>query len=360
MVITFIHSQEKADQYRIQLRCRNVAEALKQTGYHDAYLIDLESFVQNTAEAQEVCQKADLLALHRYLYEPVINRLLIWKARGKKILVDLDEAIQFTTPDMTSHSFWKMGFFDDDCSQTAPDAPPTQPTPLEQFRWGLRALDGATMSSKRLADDWASTVRTLYLPDYINSNQYMVQRTSREGMITIGVSGGGQSISQIHKSGLLAALESICRQREDILIYLFDFKMKDSKTMQLLGEKFILDHNISPYTWPMLLSKIDIGIAHAEGKYGIRASNIRAIEYSIMKIPWLASNLLPFREMGNYGWLVSHSESQWRHAIFDVVNHLEIYQAEANCEPFLYGMSQDVFENIGKIIATYESVINYQ
>lgn len=361
MIITFIYSNSKADQYRVQIRCRNFAEAIRRTGYHTAYLVDLESFLKNTSEAQEACQKADLLVIHRHLYGPVIENLLMWKARGKKILVDLDEAIQFMTPDMTGYPFWKLGIpKEDDYYQKLLGAFPIRPIPLEQLSWGLRALDAATMPSVRLADDWSSTVRTHYLPDYINSDQYMIQRANCQGMVTIGVSGCTQSFNQLQKSGLITALENICQQRRNVLIHFFDFEPGSLDNARIPDEQRIIFSDISPYMWPMLLARIDIGIACAEGKFGARTSRIKTVEYSIMKIPWLASNLYPFREMGKYGWLVSNSESQWIHAILEVVDHLDIYQAEANSEPFLYGISQDVFENVDKIISTYETVLNYQ
>ncbi len=357
MNITYICSTRRSEQYRVQIRCRNIAEAIRRTGYHSASLLDIESFILNTPEAQDICLKSDILVVHRHLYGAVIKTLMQWKARGKKVMADLDEAVYLITPDMPAYSFWKKGIpRKEDLSERLFNESPIRPIPLDQFNWGLKTLDAATVPTVRMVDDLSASVRTICLPDYINTDQYMVQRIAHDGHIHIGVSGYGIYFSNLMQSGLLAALENVCQQRESVIINFFDFDQAGIEASQIPVKKRVIHNEIPAYRWPAFLSNLDIGITFVEGKFSARASKLRAIEYSVMKIPWLASNLLPFREMDHYGWLISNSEEQWTRALLEIIDHLETYQTEANGEPFLYGISQDIFENIDKIIDIYESV----
>ncbi|MBE0696476.1 MAG: hypothetical protein IH586_06095 [Anaerolineaceae bacterium] len=359
MIIAYICSKSPNDQYRVQIRCQNIAEAIQRTGFHSAYLVDIETFIQNTPEAQEICQKADLLVVHRHLYGAVIKTILLWKARGKKVIADFDEAVNLITPEMPSYSFWKKGVSASDrFTNIVFGENPIDPAPLDQFCWGLKAVDAATVPSIRLADDWSTAVRTFFLPDYLNTDQYMVQRPGNNGYIHIGVSGNAVNFSNLQRSGLAAALESVSQQRENIVIHFFELEESRIENTRIPAKQRRIHNNIQAYRWPMFLSNLDIGIAYAEGKFSMRTSKLRVIEYSVLKIPWLASNLLPFREMDRYGRLVPNTEEQWTRAILEVIDHLQAYQAEANGEPFLYGISQDVFENVDKIVAIYDTVLN--
>jgi hypothetical protein len=84
VIITYIHSNKPEDELRVRLRCRNFADAINRIGWHGANLLDLDSFIQNTPEAQKICASSDLLVIHRYLYGPVLQALEYWKARDKK------------------------------------------------------------------------------------------------------------------------------------------------------------------------------------------------------------------------------------------------------------------------------------
>ncbi len=109
MIVTYIHSNHPEDAPRVQIRCRNFADAINRIGWHHANLLDLDSFAQNTPEAQKICADSDLLVIHRYLYGPILEAIEFWKARDKKVVVDFDQAINYLTPDIPFYSFWMQG-----------------------------------------------------------------------------------------------------------------------------------------------------------------------------------------------------------------------------------------------------------
>ena len=213
MNITYIHSSQPADQYGVQLRCRNLCEAIRYTGLHKVYLLDLDSFARNTPAAVEICAKSDLLIIHRYLVGPILQAIQYWKARDKKILVDFDQAVNFLSPGMPNYSFWIEGRPSDDWGGRALAAGPViDPAPLEQFKWGLRMVDGATMPSSRLAYDWSEYVHVIEVPDYLNTDQYLTLKLFQEDEIRLGLGGDALNLTGLRNSGLINALKSICRR----------------------------------------------------------------------------------------------------------------------------------------------------
>lgn len=63
MVITFIYCNRPIDSLRVQVRCRNLADAINRAGQHRANLLDMKSFVENTSRAQRLCGESDLLII---------------------------------------------------------------------------------------------------------------------------------------------------------------------------------------------------------------------------------------------------------------------------------------------------------
>jgi hypothetical protein len=360
LIVTYIHSNNIFDQNRVQFRCQNFSDALRRTGWNSSYLLDLESFIQNTEKAQEICKKSDLLIIHRHLYGAVLQSVQYWKAQGKKILVDIDEAPNLLTPDIEDYQFWRMGILKPGrkINGMFPNVP-VLPIPLEQFSRGLKLIDAAIAPSARLADDWNNIVKTFHIPDYLNTDQYLMVRRQQKQKIHIGVSGCHISSLDLQRSGLLTALEHICTKRADIVVYFFDVDgaLIIHSSCIPLQQRVIVD-NTQSYSWPGILSNLDIGITPVEGALGARTSVVRALEYNVTKVPWLASDLPPYRELNRYGWLVPNTTEQWEASITEVINHLDAYQVEAEREPYLFALSQDIYENIGKVLTTYESILN--
>ena len=63
--------------------------------------------------------------------------------------------------------------------------------------------------------------------------------------------------------------------------------------------------------WVQILPKLDIGLAPLDGSYDLRRGWINVLEYMALKIPWLASDQMPYRTLSQYGHLVQNSSSMW-------------------------------------------------
>ena len=358
MIITYIHSNNPEDELRVRLRCRNFADAINRIGWHSANLLDLDSFIQNTPDAQKICAASDLLVIHRYLYGPVLQSLEYWKARDKKVIVDFDQAINYLTPDISGHSFWLEGEPFANCESVDKDyGNAIESTPLEQFKWGLGLIDAAIVSSTRLMVDWSEFAHVHEIPDYLNTDQYPGFKQIHENEIWIGL-GNGTRIDSIKNSGLHKALENVCRERPQVKLILRDMgeyghNLPDVRFSQLVS---YLPNSFEE--WSDILLKLDIGILPICGDYDLRLGRINLLEFMISKIPWLASNQLSFPELSRYGRLVQNSSDAWETAILKAVDNVEVLRKKASGEPFLFALSQDVNENIDKVLKLFTYILN--
>ncbi len=351
MIFVFVYSNQPADKFRVHLRVRNTAEAIQRTGIHQTRLVDLDSFIANTPEAARICHEADVIVIHRYLFGVVLEKVQYWKAREKKILLDFDQPLDLLTPEMPEYNFWQGEPAPAVCGQAADNRLP--PTPVDQFRMGLRLLDAACVPSARLADDWSENIRTFKIPDYINTDQYLVIPREESQTVNLGVDCSGMTVEMLQEIGIICALDEVCRQYDRLHIYLMNLCLPAGADIPLPEGRYCLADDVSVEGWPGFLSKMDVGLLPVAGGYALRNSWLRAVEFMALKIPWLASDLPPYREVGRFGLLVPHGERYWQTALFEVLSKLNHYRDEAAGEPFLFALSQDIQENVEKILSAY-------
>ncbi|MEI6290757.1 MAG: hypothetical protein WCP19_10015 [Chloroflexota bacterium] len=358
MIVTFIHSTHHTDQLRVQLRCRNFVDAVNRIGSHSANLLDLNSFIRNTPEAQSICAGSDILVIHRYLYGPVLRAIQYWKARDKKVVVDFDLAINFLDPDYPGYSFWMEGMPLDDSQGGSPKAQQLiDPLPIEQFKWGLGLVDAATVPTARLADDWATYTNVVEIPDFLNSDHYPALIKSHEKEFWIGLP-NSVSHGSLEKSGLLFALENICKNNPKVILVINDLLFLQSERWNISQNQIKNYASNSFEEWTNTLPGLDLGLFPIYGDYDLRSSQIPILEYMISKVPWAASDMISNRQAGTYGTVVKNNSTEWETVITEIINHPEQYQKKAGTEPFLFALSNDVHENIDKVMKLYTTILN--
>ena len=357
MIITYIHSTQPEDQFRVQLRCRNFAGAINRMGWHAANLLDLDSFIQNEREAQRICDGSDMLVVHRYLCGPVLQAIEYWKARDKKIIVDFDQAIDRLTPEIPEHSFWaKKSAFEHGPAGQICLGNPINSTPLEQFKWGLGLIDAAIVPSTRLVIDWSTFTEVYEVPDYLNTDQYPASKQLHENEVWIGLANNTR-IASMRNTGLLSALENICRNRPQVKLVLCDSQYDADRMANIPSSQVVL---YSPHVfeqWADILLKLDLGLVPLHGDYDQRRGRINLLEFMISKTPWIASNQSCFRELSRYGKLVPNVASDWESVVMKAVDNVDTLKKRAGGEPFLFALSQDINENIEKVLKLYTHIL---
>jgi hypothetical protein len=317
--------------------------------------LDINSFAQNTPAAQKTCAGSDILVIYRYLYGPILNALQYWKARDKKVIVDFDQAINYLSSDKPGYSFWFEGApWDDD---TIRNKNLIDPTPLEQFKWGLGMVDAATVSSGRLVDDWSQFTSVYEISDYINTYQYPALNQNHENEIWIGL-GSSVNYESFNKSGLLSAMEKVCKERPQVRLILCNPENSLDLGLDINPAQLYIYTPRFFEEWVNILLKLDVGLAPIYGNYDLRLSPGGLLEFMISKIPLIASAQLTFYELSQYGQWVQNTSDAWKNAILSTVDQLGVYKKKAAKEPFLFAISQDVSVNIDKILKVYASIIH--
>lgn len=350
MKIVYVYADSPEEWNSSEWRCSIPARAINRTSSHKAALLGIEDFAGNTDKAVELCSAADFIIVQRNLFGPVLSAIQYWKARDKVILADFDDAYNFIHPSNLNYKFWSEGI------PRQPNAPKVEPNPLTQFKWGLRLVHAATAPSKRLADDWQSYTTMYYLPNYIELKYYENVVSSPHRGITIGWGGSFSHLQSFTESGIVPALKRVCRAKPHVRVMICGDDPRIIAALQLPARQFIFQKWVSYSEWPRNLSQFDIGVAPLGGEYDERRSWIKVLEYLVMKIPWVASDSLPYREFRPYGWLVNNDANSWERVLLDIIDHLDDYRDRANGDPYIKGLSLSIDENIQNIIGIYSTI----
>jgi len=357
MIVTYIHSNRPADRIRTQLRVRNLADAINRTGFHRANVLNLDSFIENSPDAERICARSDLLIIYRYLYGPILTTIRYWKARGKRVIVDFDQAIDFLTPDMPDYPFWLEGMPLMTRARKDISASRISPIPLEQFKWGLEMLDAATVSSARLENDWTRYVNVYELPDFLNTCQYPIPNQARDGEVWIGL-GPTVPYASFKNSGLATAMEHVCREYPQARLVLSNQGNKATLDLDICREQIVAYTPGSFEEWVNLLLNLDVGLAPVYGDFDLRLSPVHLLEFMIAKVPWIATKQVDLHNLIRYGRWVQNSVDAWERGLSQIMEQLDLYQKKARGEPFLYALGKDIGANIDKTLRIYSAIVN--
>jgi hypothetical protein len=110
--------------------------------------------------------------------------------------------------------------------------------------------------------------------------------------------------------------------------------------------------------WADILLKLDIGLVPVHGEYDLRLGRLSPLEFMISKTPWVASDQPCFREIARYGKLAQNVPGAWEAVILKMVDNIDVMRRRVSGEPFLFALSQDIHENIDKILRLYTHIVN--
>jgi glycosyltransferase involved in cell wall biosynthesis len=352
MKVIYVYADSSLEWNCSEWRCAVPERAINRAGRNNAEMLSIADFGENTPAAQALCESADVIVVQRNLFGPVLSAIQHWKARDKVVIADFDDAYNLMPPDNVSYPFWSQGILN------SPDGKPKRmdPLPLTQFKWGLRLVHAGTVPSKRLADDWQSFTEMHYLPNFIDLKYYEnITYQKHEGVI-IGWGGSLSHLQSFSGSGVMTALKRVCRARPQVKVMICGSDRRIVEHLSLPHDRIIYRPWVPYNEWAQVLANFDIGIAPLYGSYDERRSWIKVLEYMVMKIPWVASEGPAYQDLRAYGWLVKNTPSSWERVLLDIVDHLGDYKNEASGDPYLFGISQSVDENVNKILSTYASI----
>lgn len=356
MKIVYVYADNPQEWNSSEWRCAVPTRAINRNGLHQAELLSITDFAFSTEEARIKCTDADVIVIQRMLVNEVLTAIQHWKARDKVVIAEFDDAFDLIEEsNVAAYEYWKKAIRRKEVDgETVLEK--IDPDPLTQFKWGLRLVHAGTTPSKRLCEDWKAFTDMHYLPNYIELENYAsFDQKPISDEIIIGW-GGSASHYQSFSISVGQALKRICKLRPMVKVMICG---SDTRLIQKLGipkEQIIHQPWVKYSEWPEVLSNFDIGIAPLQGDYDDRRSWIKILEYMVMRIPWVASEGPSYYDYRDYGWLVKNNSRAWERVLLDMVDHIQTHKNEAAREPYIFGISKNIDDNLDHVINTYAKI----
>ncbi len=355
MKISYIYPENEIFWDSNTRRCADPARAINRTGRHSAALISHSAFQKPKPDETKKLEQSDLLVIHRNLWGRTQERIHHWQAHGKTVVGDFEDAYQLFSPDALKQIYCEENNINP--AELAEEK--GIPTMLTQFKWGLQLVNAATVPSMRLADEWQAYNRVEIVPDYIDLERYQDKIPQEHEGVVLGWCGRLSQLDSLDNSGLLAALQEVCRSRPKVSVMICIDHPDEVGDLGIPPGQLMLKPRNVISNWPDPLTMVDIGLIPSGGIYDQRGGAGTVLEYLIMKIPWIASIGHVLHEQRLYGWQVENSPEAWQRILFEMVDHIEDYRQEASLTPYLYGLAQSLDENIFHTIEMYAKIAGF-
>jgi len=349
MKLAFLHPHNPPDLELHYWRCLVQAEAINRTRRHSARTLSLKDFVLGTEMAESICGKADILIIQHDLVASVLSAVQHWKARDKTIILDIQKPLDDMLPGSPRYQKWIKSLQE---SEIIP-GPQLDPEGRVQLEWGLKLVDGATVATEKIEREWQDHARINYLPVYIPIDSYSnVSRETHPGTV-IGWIAGNPPRDIFLGSNALKALNQICQAYPSIRVLFADLEEDTFQQTPLPENQKTLENKVPREGWANLLSKIDIGVIPKQSGKSSLSLDIRALEYLVMKTPWISSSPDLSSPLEKYGTVIDDTAEDW----YFRLSNLAVQTPHARGIPcsggYLYGISRNIDDRIDDILGSY-------
>jgi hypothetical protein len=332
--------ERSVDHNRYDVLCRAICQDHKHTAR--VALIDL---IETTKESGDPysCEE-DVIIIHSSIINSHFKMIQKWKAIGKMVIADLCQPVWFEEmqqpewSDRTGNSYTRELFSRDKRHGQG-----------QLFRWGIRLVDGVLCNSRKMIEDWNERSNVFYLPDFINLDEYLIHGFDPHPGVVVGIKILENGYERMIETGLFDAIEAVGKERPDAKFLFYGDMINIQRKIDLKPEQKIYIPARDIKDWQKVLSTIDLGLIPLSGMRDDRNGWFDALEYMVMKIPWVGSSSFALSDLGQYGWLVQNNDSIWKRVIMDMVGNTIAYKQEAASEPYLFAIGQGVDEYIEKL-----------
>jgi hypothetical protein len=207
-----------------------------------------------------------------------------------------------------------------------------------------------------MLDPFNHYTQAFWVPDYIDLDRYITVQTAPHDGIVVGMRLVEGQIARLTNCGLLDGLKHVCQARPELRLLAWNSRGQVVDLSQAAELSWMTPFSVNHAEWPDPLAYVDIGLAPLTRSSDIWRGWSELLEYMVMKIPWLASEGPAYYDLRSYGWLVRNNPGSWERVLFDMVDHLDAYRAEAAGEPFLFGISQGIDENVETLLTAYSKI----
>ena len=341
---------------------------------HRVFAPHVDQWFHQSEDIRFHCSRADLIIIQRVLVEESIDHVRAWRGRGKPLVVDFDDAYALLRPEDGNQAtvFWYEGKVEVKHQTGISYWKVLDRHPLQQFYEGGRICTGFTMPSRILQADYCWDTPCWFIPNFIWTPPYLKEKALRAKLphrsdeLIIGWGGSMSHINSFKRSGVSEALRRVFLKRRHVKFMLCG----DQRILPLLplpANRIIFKQYVTWQDWPKILGLYDIGIAPLQGRYDSSRSQIKALEFSLMGIPFVAAGCPPYQDwmdegIGSYIQDGPESESEkradeWEAKLIDLIDNYD-YHAGLMGTKFDYAMTWDASANADNLVKIYEDIID--
>jgi len=349
------------------LRILFMSSAVKvETMYHHRYDVICSAICQDRKHTAQVIHvdpttgvfddgiinAADVIVLHADILSSTYKLIQKWKASGKVVIADLCKPVWFD-------EMGSMKWVDGDTGRFTRElfTQKSIQSNAQLFRWGIRLVDAVISNSNRMIEDWGGKTPIYYLPDFIPLDEYLIHPPEPHDGVVVGLKLLKNGLQKSVESGLYDAIEAIGREKPEARFLFYGDQIQLYRNINLNPHQKLYIPIRSINDWQKLLSTIDIGVIPLSGVEDDRSGWFDALEYMVMKIPWVASENQAFYDIKQYGWLVKNHSKIWERVLMDMIGNLTAYKEDTFGEPYLFAIGMGIDEYIEKL---YNIIISVQ
>ena len=274
----------------------------------------------------------DVIVVQRNLILPQVWEACdYWRALGKLVCADLDDDYPRLTPQNPAYPFWvgkSVDKFEQDFGMT----------PIDALTEGLNHVDVLLSPNQLILDDWYDIVPGVIVNNYAKSEWYEgIEQKPIRDEIVIGWGGSVSHYDSWWFSGVKDAVPVIFERYPNVR---FKFCGNDWRMLTCLERewpegRWMHQPGVPPEEWPKQVASFDIGLAPLAGPgalqselYDQHRSWIKASEYLLCGVPWLASPGIVYAALDGLGGyqLKENTTEAWVAAISEMLDNLPSYK----------------------------------
>lgn len=353
--ISYVFADRPGETNTSIYRCMIPAKALANAGY-GVSLIPAQLFQEKTKESDDACNNSHVIVIERNLFGDVLTQAINWIVRGRCVIANFDDNYEVIESTNASYPYWHDGIIKVPGEDGELKTMNIFPHPLWQFKLGLKMCHAQIMPSKELVKYFGEYSPTYFVPNYFETQHYIDIPKEERDYIAIGWGGSLSHLQSFKDSGVLEALENVCRVRPNVKMMICGDK-RVADIMKIPQDNMIFHPFVPHEQWGGIVArKFDIGLAPLEGEYDKYRSWIKVMEYMLTKTPWVASQGPAYNELNEYGKLIPNTVDDWTVAILDVIDNYQAAKEKANGKPYEFSLTQDIKNNVESITDTFREI----
>jgi glycosyltransferase involved in cell wall biosynthesis len=362
MKILYVYADGEVEWNSSEIRCSVPHAAILKHPDHESKMMSMMDWGSGSEKAMEFGGWCDVMVIQRLWVSSSLIGIEFWKAKDKVVIGDIDDAFEFLPTNIVSYPYWRKGLVRVPDKEGKPSEMQMTYTPLEQIRWGARLLNGITTPSHYLTQDWKKyNANTHYLANYLDTARYTsIERSiNPEGSIILGWGGSHSHKDSWARSGIIPALKRILKKYDNVKLMIAGDTSHAASFKKQFGSKVITINWTPAIEWPKTLGLFDIGLVPLYGKYDLRRSPLKAIEYCLMGIPFVGSDLDIYDEFTPFAHKVKNQPNAWERGLVEMIeNYHDVRKAPMWEEAKEIARGWDINRNVDNIVSTYEMIGN--